>query len=78
MQRAGKAECPLCRSKVVLHANKDSLDMTLMRFMKDWFPREVKEKQRENEREIAHEHAGAVIGYQGPPPTGDDARCIIM
>jgi hypothetical protein len=77
MQRAGKGECPLCRSQVVLLANKDSLDMTLMRFMKDWFPKEVKEKQRENEREIAHEHAGAIVGaYHGGPSDGD--RCVVM
>lgn len=31
MQRAGKGECPLCRSQVVLLANKDSLDLQLMR-----------------------------------------------
>jgi hypothetical protein len=68
MQRAGKAECPLCRSKVVLLADKTSLDKTLMVFMKDWFPKEVKEKQRENDREIAFEQAGT--------PEAD--RCTIM
>lgn len=31
MQRAGKSECPLCRSKVVLLADKNSLDLTVMK-----------------------------------------------
>ncbi|OCF40996.1 hypothetical protein I317_05195 [Kwoniella heveanensis CBS 569] len=31
MQRAGKEECPLCRSKVILLADKDSLDLTVMK-----------------------------------------------
>lgn len=68
MQRAGKAECPLCRSKVVLLADKHSLDKALMGFMKDWFPKEVKEKQKENDREIAFEQAGG--------PEAD--RCVVM
>jgi hypothetical protein len=37
--------------------------------MKEWFPKEVKEKQRENEIEIATE--------QGMVPT-PDPKCIIM
>ncbi|WRT68719.1 uncharacterized protein IL334_005699 [Kwoniella shivajii] len=69
MQRAGKDECPLCRSKVVLLADKNSLDMTVMNFMKSWFPKEVKVKQKENELEVAKEQA---------ENAGMDTRCLIM
>ncbi|WWC93231.1 hypothetical protein V866_000064 [Kwoniella sp. B9012] len=69
MQRAGKEECPLCRSKVVLLADKGSLDLTVMNFMKSWFPKEVKAKQKENELEVAQEHA---------QEAGIDTRCVIM
>ncbi|WVQ79771.1 hypothetical protein IAT38_001871 [Cryptococcus sp. DSM 104549] len=69
MQKAGKAECPLCRSKVVLLADKSSLDMTVMNFMKEWFPKEVKAKQKENEAEVNKEMA---------MEAGVDTRCVIM
>nr|XP_019045049.1 hypothetical protein I302_06965 [Kwoniella bestiolae CBS 10118]OCF23979.1 hypothetical protein I302_06965 [Kwoniella bestiolae CBS 10118] len=69
MQRAGKEECPLCRSKVILLADKNSLDLTVMNFMKSWFPKEVKAKQKENELEVAHEQANEA---------GIDTRCVIM
>jgi hypothetical protein len=47
-------------------------------FMKEWFPREVKEKQRENDREIAIEH-GKNSGLIGPTSSqGPPDRCIIM
>ena len=99
MQKQGKDECPLCRSKVVLLADKSEhrpifskgeaklprltrLDadgvslrsrtrrLELMcRFMKSWFPKEVKEKQRENDAETAKEQA---------LEAGMDTRCIIM
>ena len=46
--------------------------------MKDWFPREVKEKQRENDREIAIEQ-GKISGpaIQAPGHNARD-RCVIM
>nr|XP_018261824.1 uncharacterized protein I303_06269 [Kwoniella dejecticola CBS 10117]OBR83982.1 hypothetical protein I303_06269 [Kwoniella dejecticola CBS 10117] len=69
MQRAGKEECPLCRGKVVLLADKNSLDLTVMNFMKSWFPKEVKAKQKENELEVAQEQA---------KEAGIDTRCLIM
>jgi hypothetical protein len=110
MQRAGKAECPLCRAKTVLLADKcaSSLcspkelcadesgglvssvsrykfdevsddrtawpcttDTTLSvhSFMVEWFPLEVKEKQKSNEKEVAQ---------QDLIDMGLDAKCIIM
>ncbi|WVQ95244.1 hypothetical protein IAU59_002339 [Kwoniella sp. CBS 9459] len=85
MQRAGKEECPLCRSKVILLADKDSLDLTVMNFMKEWFPKEVKAKQRDNDDELAIEHARARPRIQGRTTSssrrdedGGDKKCIIM
>ncbi|XAO25906.1 hypothetical protein I312_104739 [Cryptococcus bacillisporus CA1280] len=69
MQKAGKGECPLCRSDVILLADKTCLDLTVMNFMKEWFPKEVKAKQKENDEEIVKEQAQA---------TGMDTRCCIM
>ncbi|ODN98984.1 hypothetical protein I350_07135 [Cryptococcus amylolentus CBS 6273] len=69
MQKAGKGECPLCRKDVVLLADKSSLDLTIMHFMKQWFPKEVKEKQKENDAEVVNERA---------LETGLDTRCAIM
>ncbi|WVO24037.1 uncharacterized protein IAS62_005398 [Cryptococcus decagattii] len=69
MQKAGKGECPLCRSDVILLADKTCLDLTVMNFMKEWFPKEVKVKQKENDEEIVKEQAQA---------TGMDTRCCIM
>ncbi|RXK42310.1 hypothetical protein M231_00300 [Tremella mesenterica] len=69
MQKAGKGECPLCRAHVVLLADKTSLDTTLMNFMKSWFPKEVRVKQKENEAEVAKEQA---------MEAGLDPKCMIM
>ncbi|OWZ36789.1 hypothetical protein C356_04686 [Cryptococcus neoformans c45] len=69
MQKAGKGKCPLCRSDVILLADKTCLDLTVMNFMKKWFPKEVKAKQKENDEEIVKEQA---------QETGMDTRCCIM
>ncbi|AAW44448.1 conserved hypothetical protein [Cryptococcus deneoformans JEC21] len=69
MQKAGKGKCPLCRSDVILLADKTCLDLTVMNFMKEWFPKEVKAKQKENDEEIVKEQARE---------TGMDTRCCIM
>jgi len=60
MQRKGTEEsgrCPLCRAPTVLTATKKNLDVALMNFMKDWFPLDTKEKEKENEAEISSEMA---------------------
>jgi hypothetical protein len=41
----------------------------LCSYMKQWFPKEVKEKKKENGLEVAKEEAGEM---------GVDARCVIM
>lgn len=45
----------MCRSPSVLIANRNNLDWALLNFMQDWFPEEVKEKKKANEREAAEE-----------------------
>ncbi|KZV94469.1 hypothetical protein EXIGLDRAFT_736969 [Exidia glandulosa HHB12029] len=55
MQKAGEANCPLCRAPTVLHASRANLDMALQNFLQDWFPREVREKAKSNDREAAQE-----------------------
>jgi len=45
------------------------LDTQLMNFMKDWFPKEIKDKQKENTAEIAKEQL---------QDAGLDPRCVIM
>ena len=69
MQQRSKENCPLCRAPTVLLADKGCLDTTLMSFMRDWFPREVKDKQRENTQEIAKETI---------EDAGMDSRCVVM
>ncbi|KAL1407748.1 hypothetical protein Q8F55_007182 [Vanrija albida] len=69
MQQRSKENCPLCRAPSVLLADKSCLDTALMNFMKDWFPREVKAKQRENSDEIAKESVESA---------GMDHRCVVM
>lgn len=80
MQQRRKEQCPLCRSPEVLLADKSEfliqfllttgcLDVALMSFMKDWFPKEVKEKQRDNSSELAKEQL---------QDAGLDTRCRVM
>ncbi|CDZ97748.1 ring finger protein [Phaffia rhodozyma] len=68
MQRRGKDLCPLCRAPVLAIANARNLDTEAMDYMKLYFPREVKIKQRENEKEVAKEDMESA---------GLDGKCII-
>lgn len=47
-----------CRSPVCSNSSKDNLDRTLEKYMKKYFPKEVKEKQRTNEIERGIEDYG--------------------
>ncbi|KAL7276026.1 hypothetical protein RUND412_000995 [Rhizina undulata] len=69
LQRDNKRFCPMCRSDVVMIADSANLDMSLLRFLKDYFPKEAKEKQLENEREVAMEQWHSIH---------DSKECIIM
>ncbi|CUA72004.1 Transcriptional regulator of yeast form adherence 3 [Candida albicans SC5314] [Rhizoctonia solani] len=55
MQKRGQADCPLCRTPCVLVADGSNLDVAVMNFMKEWFPKETKEKSDSNDRESAEE-----------------------
>jgi len=56
LQRANKDSCPMCRRNCVLGADAGNLDIGLYNFLKEYFPKEAKIKQAENEREVAVEH----------------------
>ncbi|EHK43651.1 hypothetical protein TRIATDRAFT_35572 [Trichoderma atroviride IMI 206040] len=58
IQRRKEESCPLCRAPVVMNASIDNLDAELEKFMKKYFMKEVKEKQRANEIERGIEEFG--------------------
>ncbi|KAK4229290.1 SPX domain-containing protein [Podospora fimiseda] len=74
MQNRNKRYCPLCRADVIQRANETHIDMKLVRFLEQWFPKETKEKQKYNEIERRRELLGEMYAADnpGPPP------CIIM
>ncbi|GMK55653.1 hypothetical protein CspeluHIS016_0207090 [Cutaneotrichosporon spelunceum] len=76
MQQRGNDSCPLCRKNTVLLADRACLDVTLMNFMKDWFPREVRTKQLESTAEIARESIEDAAGIR--PSERDRERCVVM
>lgn len=50
LQKRGKVDCPLCRAKgVVGSADGRNMDEATVKFIKEWFPKEVSEKDKENE-----------------------------
>ncbi|KAL8735665.1 MAG: hypothetical protein Q9166_000834 [cf. Caloplaca sp. 2 TL-2023] len=59
MQRSRQTHCPLCRGDVVMQADSANLDLALMNFLKTFFPREVKQKQKDNERNSAIDRYGS-------------------
>ncbi|KAI9891589.1 MAG: hypothetical protein M1814_002523 [Vezdaea aestivalis] len=50
LQMARDDACPLCRAHVVLKADGRYIDQSHKRFLEKFFPREIKAKQKENER----------------------------
>ncbi|KAG6001365.1 hypothetical protein E4U21_004415 [Claviceps maximensis] len=58
IQRRNEKYCPLCRADVVMSASADNLDRALEKYMKKYFAKEVKEKQRSNEIERGIEDYG--------------------
>ncbi|KAK3044525.1 hypothetical protein LTS18_001033, partial [Coniosporium uncinatum] len=55
LQRRSEDRCPLCRENVVLEADSFSIDRETVAYLMRWFPAEVKERQRENERAVARD-----------------------
>ncbi|KAK1673034.1 SPX domain-containing protein [Colletotrichum godetiae] len=58
IQRRKENHCPLCRADTVMKASADNLDIQLERYMRKYFPKEAKEKQRANEIERGIEDYG--------------------
>lgn len=67
LQRQQKGRCPMCREECVLSADNTNIDEGLMRWLRRWFPEEVRQKQKDNEK------AAGVDRY------GEDyANCSVM
>ncbi|KAG6039223.1 hypothetical protein E4U41_003050 [Claviceps citrina] len=64
IQRRNEKYCPLCRAEVVMSASADNLDRTLEKYIKKYFAKEVKEKQRTNEIERGIEDYGPDYRHQ--------------
>ncbi|KAF9572946.1 hypothetical protein EC968_009252 [Mortierella alpina] len=76
-QRRRMLHCPICRqTNAVLRANAGNLDISLMNFIKLYFPKEIKEKQQDSSREHAAEEMEASIGPRGTETP--EVACIIM
>ncbi|KXH49138.1 hypothetical protein CSAL01_06095 [Colletotrichum salicis] len=58
IQRRKENHCPLCRADTVMKASADNLDIQLERYMRKYFPKEAKEKQRANDIERGIEDYG--------------------
>ncbi|KAI9147892.1 putative RING finger protein [Paramyrothecium foliicola] len=67
IQRRRERHCPLCRADVVMDACLDNLDWDLAKYLKKYFPKEVKEKQHANEVERYIEDYG--VDYVNQPCT---------
>jgi len=50
LQRDGEERCPMCRQPTVMHADSSSLDTQTAAYLMRYFPKEVKERQKANER----------------------------
>ncbi|KAJ2721710.1 hypothetical protein GGI07_003766 [Coemansia sp. Benny D115] len=67
-------DCPVCRAKDAIYkAGVSNIDNALLNFLKLYFPREVKEKQRDIQQEISRDEAQVILSTQSR-----DRPCIIM
>ncbi|KAG0680162.1 hypothetical protein C6P40_002979 [Pichia californica] len=55
LRRRNEDKCPLCRNECLLSLTSEDLDIAQMNYMKMYFPKEVREKEIENSREILEE-----------------------
>lgn len=65
----------MCRNAVVLKADASNIDTSLLNFLKSYFPKESREKQKENEREVVREQWGQV---QLARPREGEPGCAMM
>ncbi|UTT91682.1 hypothetical protein NDA17_001505 [Ustilago hordei] len=73
LQRQGKDDCPLCRAPgVVKSADKRNMDEESDKYLQTWFPKEVKEKNKDNEKERRAEELEA-MGFKER-----DEKCLVM
>ncbi|KAJ2964817.1 hypothetical protein NQZ79_g363 [Umbelopsis isabellina] len=82
-QRKRMHNCPVCRHKdAVRLAGADQLDTELQNIITTYFPKEIKEKRRENEREQAIEDVQAMTGRVYSPEQlqrmENQRECAIM
>ncbi|KAI1362364.1 RING-14 protein [Xylaria arbuscula] len=69
MSRKGERYCPLCRADTIMLAGLENFDADRAAFLRKYFPKEVKEKVRANERERNQEIFG---------PSYNSVHCCIM
>lgn len=58
LRRKREDKCPLCRKECLLGLTVDDLDGAMVNYMKTYFPKEVREKTMENDKEIWVEQYG--------------------
>ncbi|KAG0026406.1 hypothetical protein BGZ82_009480 [Podila clonocystis] len=76
-QRKKMVHCPVCRqNNSVLDADASNLDVSLMNFLKLYFPKEIKEKRKDSSREQAAEEMEAITGQRWSDVP--DGSCVIM
>ncbi|KAI1277785.1 hypothetical protein F5Y07DRAFT_73332 [Xylaria sp. FL0933] len=69
MSRKGERHCPLCRADTIMLAGLENFDADRAAFLRKYFPKEVKEKVRANERERNQEIFG---------PAYNSVHCLVM
>ncbi|KAI0198680.1 RING-14 protein [Astrocystis sublimbata] len=69
MSRKDERHCPLCRADTIMLAGMENFDADRAAFLRKYFPKEVKEKVRANERERNQEIFG---------PTHNSMLCCMM
>ncbi|KAI0404039.1 hypothetical protein F4802DRAFT_261868 [Xylaria palmicola] len=69
MSRKDDRHCPLCRADTIMMAGLENFDAERAAFLRKYFPKEVKEKVRANERERNQEIFG---------PSHDSLHCCVM
>ncbi|SPO26459.1 uncharacterized protein UTRI_04048 [Ustilago trichophora] len=71
LQKQGKDDCPLCRAPgAVKTADRRNMDEEADKYLQTWFPREVKEKSKENEKDRRQEDLEA-LGLR-------EEKCVVM
>lgn len=73
LQKQGKSDCPLCRAPgVVGSADERNMDPATVKFLQEWFPKEVSEKAKENEKD-RHKEEMLELGL-----ALDNEKCRVM